>query len=180
MGAHKLRKHFVEASVRPFAGMSVLDVGCGPAEIRAYMPAVEYWGFDISEKYINRARARFGSRGHFQCGQLAEQDLAGLPLFDVVLAIGLIHHLDDTAALEVLRLAARALKSGGRLLTIDPCLDPSQSPIARFLIRHDRGQNVRDREGYEVLANAVFKSPRVTVVHKAWIPYTHCYMECQK
>lgn len=180
MGAHQARKNFVANHVKPFSGMKVLDIGCGPADILAYLPAVDYWGFDISENYINRARAKFGTAGRFQCKQLHETDLDVLPAFDVVLAIGLIHHLDEEAALEVMQLARKALKPGGRLLTIDPCLEPSQNPIARFLIRNDRGQNVRDKAGYEALANAVFESPRVDVRHKAWIPYTHCYMECQK
>lgn len=107
-------------------------------------------------------------------------DLESLPSFDIVLAIGLLHHLDDAVAVDVMQLAAKALQPGGRLLTIDPCLDVSQSPIARLLIRSDRGQNVRDKVGYEGLASAVFESPRVEVRHTVWIPYTHCFMECRK
>ena len=180
MGAHQARKSFVANFVKPFPGMKVLDVGCGPADILAYLPNVDYWGFDISDDYVNQARKRFGKLGQFQHKQLQLVDLNSLPSFDVVLAIGLIHHLDDAVALEVMQLALKALKPGGRLLTIDPCLDPSQNPIARFLIGNDRGQNVRDKAGYEVLARAVFESPRVVVHHRAWVPYTHCFMECQK
>lgn len=74
--------------------------------------------------------------------------------------------------------AAGAAQTGGRLLTVDPCLDPFQNPIARMLVRGDGGQNVRDKAGYEALARAVFESPRVEVKHRVWIPYTHCFMEC--
>lgn len=180
MGAHKFRTNFVAQFVRPFSGMAILDIGCGPADILAYLPNVEYWGFDISERYIERAGNAFGTRGHFRCKQLEVDDLDELPKFDVALAIGLLHHIDDQVALNVLQLADQALKPGGRLLTVDPCLDPSQSSIARFLVRHDRGQNVRDKGGYEALALSVFKAPNVVVRHQAWIPYTHCIMECQK
>ncbi len=180
MGAHSARKSFVENYVKPFPGMTVLDIGCGPADILAYLPAVDYSGFDISEDYIARARKRFGALGQFHCRQLVLGDLENLPSFDVVFAIGLIHHLEDDEAINVMQLALRALKPGGRLLTIDPCLDPSQNPIARMLIRGDRGQNVRDKAGYETLAKAVFESPRIEVRHRAWIPYTHCFMECQR
>ena len=107
-------------------------------------------------------------------------DLESLPLFDIVLALGLLHHLNDAVAVDVMELAAKALKPGGRLVTIDPCFDPLQNPIARLLIRGDRGQNVRDRAGYEALASVFFKSPLVKVRHTSWIPYTHCIMECQK
>jgi len=160
--------------------MAILDIGCGPADILAYLPNIEYWGFDISEQYIERAGNAFGTRGHFRCKQLQVDDLDELPKFDVALAIGLLHHIDDQVALNVLQLAYQALKPGGRLLTVDPCLEPSQSFIARFLVRHDRGQNVRDKGEYEALALSVFKAPNVVVRHQAWIPYTHCIMECQK
>lgn len=95
-------------------------------------------------------------------------------------AIGLIHRLEGDAAINVMQPALRALKPGGRLLTIDPRFDPFRNPIARMLIRGDRGQNVRDKAGYEALAKAVFELPRIEVKHRAWIPYTHCFMECQQ
>lgn len=180
MGAHSSRKSFVKNYVRPFPGMKVLDIGCGPADILAYLPTVDYWGFDISGDYIRLARKRFGAVGQFHCRQFALEDLETLPLFDVVLASGLIHHLEDDEAINVMQLARRALKPGGRLLSIDPCLDPSQNLIARLLIRGDRGQNVRTRAGYEALARVVFESPRIEVRHRGWIPYTHCFMECQR
>lgn len=180
MGAGKFRTNFVSQFVCPFPRMAILDIGCGPADILAYLHDVNYWGFDISEAYIQRAENTFGTRGHFRCKRLQVDDLDGLPEFDVALAIGLLHHLDDQVALDVLQLAHQALKPGGRLITVDPCLDPSQSSIARFLVRHDRGQNVRDKRGYEVLALNVFNAPRAAVSHQAWIPYTHCIMECQK
>lgn len=180
MGAHKARQNFVANFVKPFPGMKVLDIGCGPADILAYLPTDDYWGFDISESYIRQAGARFGDRGTFHCKHLQMADLEGLPLFDVVLAIGLLHHLDDAVAIEVMRLASQALRPGGRLLTIDPCLDSSQNLISRFLVRNDRGRNVRNEAGYDALARTVFESPRVVVRHQAWIPYTHCFMECQK
>lgn len=180
MGAHSSRKSFVENYVKPFPGMRILDIGCGPADILAYLPQVSYSGFDICQDYIGQARKRFGLLGKFHCKHLSVGDIEGLPPFDVVFALGLIHHLEDVEAIGVMQVALRALKPGGRLLTIDPCWEPSQNPVAKLLIRGDRGQNVRDKAGYEALAGAVFKAPRVEVRHKMWIPYTHCFMECQR
>lgn len=180
MGAHQSRIKFVEEFVRPFEGCSVLDIGCGPADILAYLPKVEYLGFDISNTYILQARNRYGQQGKFFCRQITSSDLEKMPPFDIVLALGLLHHLDDESAVNVVRLAFKALKPGGRLLTIDPCLELGQNPIARFLIGKDRGQKVRTREGYASLAAQVFESPRLEVRHKAWIPYTHCFMECTR
>lgn len=178
MGARSLRVSFVEEFVKPFSGCAILDIGCGPAEILAYLPDVDYCGFDISNAYITKATKRFGQRGRFYCQELTNADVEKMPPFDIVLAMGLLHHLDDDEALTVLRLAYKALKPGGRVLTFDPCLEPGQNPIAGFLVRNDRGQNVRTREGYASISSAVFESPRIEVRHKAWIPYTHCFMEC--
>jgi len=181
MGAHSSRMTFVKEFVRPFSGCAVLDIGCGPADILAYLPDIDYWGFDISDAYIERAKIRFAQRGRFYRQELTSSDVVRMPPFDIVLALGLLHHLDDEPALDVLRLASQALKPGGRLLTVDPCLESGQHPIARLLIRCDRGENVRSGAGYTSLVRAVFQSPRVEVRDsRTWIPYTHCFMECTR
>ncbi len=160
--------------------MKILDIGCGPADILAYLPNVDYYGFDVSEKYIHHAHKKYGKYGSFQCKEIQISDLVVLPPFDVVLGLGLLHHLDDVAATAVIRLAAMALKENGRLITIDPCLEPSQNPIAHYLICIDRGQNVRDKKGYELLVKTAFSSTLAEVHHQSWVPYTHLFMECQK
>lgn len=180
MGADSFRKDFVSRFVRPFPGMTLLDIGCGPADILEHLPDVDYWGFDISEAYIKRAERRFGQRGRFFCRELQADELSRLPKFDIVLAIGLLHHLDDQIATSVAKLAHSALKQDGRFLSVDPCLDPSQNAIARLLVQHDRGQNVRTRAGYESVALSAFESPRALVQPQVWIPYTHCIMECRR
>lgn len=180
MGARKFNQEFATERIRPFSGMNVLDVGCGPAEILTCLPDVNYWGFDISKPYIAQAQKRFGNAGNFQSKQLQKADLTSLPKFDAVLALGLFHHLDDEVAVEVMKLASQALRPGGRLISVDPCVDPSQNIISSFLISKDRGQNVRDKRGYTSIGRQVFPNRVVQVVHKAWIPYTHCFMECTK
>ena len=180
MGARKFNQRFAIERIRPFSGMNILDVGCGPAEILTCLPDVNYWGFDISKPYIEQARKRFDNAGNFQCKQLQKADLVSLPKFDAVLALGLFHHLDDEVAIELMELASQALRPGGRLISVDPCIDPSQNIFSSFLISKDRGQNVRNRQGYTSLGMQVFPNRAVQVVHKAWIPYTHCFMECTK
>lgn len=180
MGARRFRVGFVKEFVRPFAKNTILDIGCGPADILAYLPDVDYWGFDISERYIEQAKKQFGTKGIFHCRKLTDLDIEIMPPFDIVLALGLLHHLDDDGAVGIMRLANKALKSGGRLLTVDPCFAPGQNSISRFLVRNDRGRNVRTSEEYLSIACQVFDSPYVDVRHRYWVPYTHCFMECAK
>lgn len=179
MGARQVRHELVEKFVRPKSNSRILDIGCGTAEILPYLPAsVGYWGFDISHPYIEAAKCRFGTRGHFHCGQFDQASLGVLPKFDVVLAIGVLHHLDDDVANNLFALTRAALSERGRMVTIDPCFAPGQNPIARYLIRHDRGQNVRNAEGYQKLACQTFPTVQGTLRHRRWIPYSHWIMEC--
>lgn len=179
MGARRVRRELVTEFIRPAPGFRVLDIGCGTAEILPFLPAsVEYWGYDISAPYIEAARQRFGARGTFFCKNLTQEDLRTLPKFDAVLAIGVLHHLNDEEAAGLVGLAREALAERGRLVTIDPCFAQGQNPIARFLIAKDRGQNVRDAEGYCALARGSFEHVNGAIRHRAWIPYTHWIMEC--
>nr|WP_244966758.1 class I SAM-dependent methyltransferase [Trinickia soli] len=178
MGAHKGRTEFATRFVEPRAGDRVLDIGCGTGDLLAYLPDVQYTGYDISEQYIEAARKRFGTRGTFHCRLLTSTELETLPLFDIALAVGLLHHIEDDEARDLIRMTKRALKPGGRLITIDPCLADGQNPIARWLVKADRGQNVRERDGYLSLATDCFSRTRAAVAHRSWIPYTHCIMVC--
>lgn len=178
MGGRK-RGAFVDEFVRPEPGYRLLDVGCGTSQVLHFIPeGVEYWGYDTSPEYIAAAKKRYGNRGHFVCGELDRGELDNLPKFDVVLACGLIHHLNDDLAQDLLRLAHCALRPNGRFVAIEPCFAQGQNPIARFIITHDRGRHVRDENEYRRLAEPIFQQVSGVVRHRAWIPYTHWIMEC--
>lgn len=180
MGAKKGWTTFANHYIRSKDEDVILDIGCGPADILEYLPSVTYWGFDISEQYIAKAKFKYGSRGNFFAKTLTFKDLKNLPKFDLVIACGLLHHVNDQIAHEVFKLAHAALKPGGRFITIDPCFSPDQNAIARYLISQDRGQHVRNQSEYQDLTLGTFAEAKIKVVHKMWIPYTHCIIECTK
>ena len=180
MGAERVRARIVRDYVRPFPGMRILDLGCGTAEILRSLPAdITYVGYDMSPEYIAAAQKRFAGRGTFHCRLLEQAEVATLEPFDLVLGIGVLHHLDDATARQFMLVARSALAGGGRIYTLDPCYAPGQSAIARFLISRDRGQHVRDVEGYRDLPRGLAAEVTGTLVHKSWIPYTHWNMECR-
>lgn len=181
MGATRVRTELTTEFIKPTSGMRILDIGCGTSEILAFLPAdVRYVGFDISERYVHAAVQRFGARGDFYASRLSRKQLAQFQPFDVVIAVGVLHHLDDGEAHDMLELAHEALVDDGRVITIDPCLAPGQNPLARVLILNDRGQNVRDEAGYRSLVSGRFRATSGQVRHRNWIPYTHWIMECQR
>lgn len=177
MGGDSLQRRLVADTIRPLANETILDIGCGTANIAKFLPQdTTYIGFDISEQYIRQCRKRFPHRGPFFARIFTAAELPALPRFDIVIATSLLHHLDDAEAVELFRLTRKALKPGGRFVTMDPCLTTPQNPIARFLIERDRGLNVRRPAAYEELARQVYQDVQVVVRHRSWIPYTHCFM----
>lgn len=179
-GIKRSRRNFVAQYIEPYAVKSILDIGCGPAGILSYLPDIDYFGFDISERYIEQAQKKFGNRGQFFAKYFVAEDVEKLPKIDLVLLIGVLHHLDDYIATDALTLASTALAPGGRIITVDPVFEKGQNPIAKFLISKDRGQNVRTRDEYIALTNHLFDTVDVDIKHKTWIPYTHCIMLCTK
>jgi SAM-dependent methyltransferase len=159
----------------------VLDIGCGPADILGYLPSVEYTGFDASESFIAEAKRRWGTRGKFTCGTV-EQHTAQQRRFDIAIAIGVLHHLDDAAASRLFSCAFDALRPGGRLVTLDGAYVNGQSRIARFILSKDRGKHVRAPDDYERLARKSFSDLETHIEDDliAPVPYTYFIMECSK
>jgi len=180
MGADKNRKRFVSEFITPYPATNILDIGCGPAGILDYLPNSNYYGFDISETYISKARKIYGDKGIFFLKYLTDEDIEVLPKFDLVLLSGVLHHVDDATSIHILNLAYKALKPNGRLITTDGCIVKGQNPLARFLIKQDRGQNIKTEDGYLQLAKNVFQNVESSIHHSAWIPYTLCYMVCTR
>jgi SAM-dependent methyltransferase len=179
VGSVRARRRLVAEHVRPSPGARILDIGCGPGHIlRALPDDVRYVGFDENPAYIEAARREWGDRAEFRRTRVEEADV-GEGQFDIVLATGVLHHLDDEAASTLLGLAARALVPSGRFIGTDCTYVPRQSRVARWLIERDRGEHVRLAAGYAELAEPWFESVNVRIRDDFLrVPYTHSVLEC--
>lgn len=173
------REMFIRDHLRPRPGDRVLDLGCGPGDLLADLPPCDYVGVDLDPNYIAAAAAKYGARGTFRC-EPAEAVVEFEPAsFDLVVMTGLLHHLDDAQAAAALAVARKALRPGGRLVTLDGVFVPEQSRAARWMLRRDRGQFVRELPAYLRLAGTVFPTVVPHVLHRMIrIPYTHLILEC--
>ncbi len=179
-GKNRIRK-FVDSYIRPHPWDRILDIGCGPGDLLNFLPDVEYYGFDLDPNYIEAARKRFGSRGTFLCRPVSRDAFSGSGSFDIIVAMGILHHLDDEEAGQLFDLAHQLLKPGGRLVTYDGCYTKNQSPAARFFLGIDRGKHVRDEPEYQKLAGLHFREITTSVREDLLnIPYTIIIMECKK
>lgn len=169
------RRILVDEYIQPQAGDRVLDIGCGPASMLPYLGEVDYTGLDLESKFIDMARARYGERAKFVEGRV--EDLAEKihSEFDIAIANGVLHHLDDGEARELFRATSQLLKPGGRLITADGVLLPRQRLIARTILSLDRGKSVRTERGYLALGTPFLHHVR-TDIHSDFmrIPYDAC------
>ncbi len=180
-GAEVFQRRLVTRFLKLSPGDRVLDIGCGPGDWLGYLPEVDYTGIDFNPEYIEAARERWGGRGRFEVAAVGPELVGRYRDYDVVLGLGVLHHLDDAEAASMLDLAAGALKQGGRFVTLDGVLTEDQSSWARYMVLRDRGRFVRTAEAYERLVRSKFECVEVEVMHRQLrIPYSHLVMVCRE
>jgi cyclopropane fatty-acyl-phospholipid synthase-like methyltransferase len=174
-------QYFVDTYVKPGPNDKLLDIGCGPADILDFLPGVEYYGFDQDKSYIDAAKKRFGNRGRFYCRAVSLDSFSGEHTFDIILAMGILHHLDDDEAQQLFELSYNLLKPGGRLITYDGCYTENQSIITKFILAIDRGKYIRKEPAYKKLAEKYFSNNSIHIRNDLLqIPYTIIIIECKK
>lgn len=180
LGSASCRTRLVEEFIRPEPGMRILDIGCGTAEILEFLPmSVDYVGFDANGECIEHARQVYGGKGRFFQAFVTGDSHDAPHSYDIVLACGLLHHLEDREVQGFERTARAALKPGGRLVTLDCAYTPKQNPLARFLISKDRGQNIRSPEGYaEFFDPELGWRAEINICNDLLrVPYTHIIID---
>lgn len=175
IGARAWRRQFVLDVLQVKDGDRVLDIGCGTGALLAPMPQrVSYVGIDRNTAYIDSARAKFGDRGTFTCCGVADMRWDIGRSFDVIFALGLLHHLEDDEARQLLLDVAK-IAGDARIVFADHCFDPRQSALQRFVASIDRGTLVRTFDDGFALCREAF--PHASAEYKAGynpFPWTLC------
>ena len=123
----KAENIFRMISRHALAPESICEVGCGAGEVlvclQQKLPAdCDFWGYDISPQACELSRTRANARLQFrQADLLAEAET----IFDLVLVIDLIEHLDDYYGF------LRRLKPRGRHTIFHVPLDLSAYSVGR-------------------------------------------------
>jgi len=132
----------------------VLDVGCGPGTSTGFFKTADYLGLDLNEAYLAYARRRYGRK--FLTIDVREYTGEGDGPFDFILVNSFLHHVDDAAAVGILRRLARLLDPQGFVHILDLVL-PTEPGLARFLAQSDRGAFPRSPGRWHAMFDEVFQ-----------------------
>ena len=157
IGANRDRRKVLQKLIPHSSDLRVLEIGCGPGINVENLPeGIQYVGCDLSKDYIVRAKKDYGTKGtfiHAPVGTLREH-VSGV--FDYVLSIGVLHHLNDDEVTTLCDEARTVLAENGTFLALEPCFAPEQCKLERYIIAKDRGRFIRTVDQYVHLLAAKF------------------------
>jgi SAM-dependent methyltransferase len=157
-------------------GNSVLDLGCGYGDsARFFAGRCKYVGIDHNSNYINVARSiNHGNGAQFFVADVADPIVADHGPYDLVMMLGVLHHLSAADVTQLSVLIRSLLNPSGRFVAVEPVFTSTQRLSARIAIAADRGRHVRDEDGYRHLLESTFDNVQSKVVSGLLrIPYTH-------
>lgn len=182
IGSNRLTRKYVEEYIKVNIGDHILDIGCGNGDILNFLPSgIFYNGVDLNSNYIEYAKKKFNGKGNFINDKFSKDLIKNYSNFDIVMANGLLHHLNNDDVNDFFESSYKALKKGGRLLTLDGCYSVDNSKIVNLILKSDRGKFFRTKEDYFKLAKQTFKKIKISIRKDLLlIPYCHIIMECTK
>ncbi|HEY2407767.1 MAG TPA: class I SAM-dependent methyltransferase [Polyangiaceae bacterium] len=133
------------------SGDTILDVGCGTGDALNYLRDFsKYVGIDTDKVAIRFAHEKHQGRPNvsFECRLCDEADLVELKPTQI-LCCGLLHHLSNPQALDLLRLA-KASPRLQRIVTSDPVYLDNEL-LSNLFARFDRGRFCRREAEYKAL-----------------------------
>lgn len=151
---------------RDLAGKRLLDFGCGTGQTSTQLAALGAFvvGIDISPKLIELARRRAELDGVTDHVQFQNVDLLKAPpdSFDLILCSAVLHHVDYSVVLPILR---SYLKPGGKIVIGEPI---ATSPLLRMIrnwlpVSRDASPDEKQFDAAEIAAIAgVFDRPELS------------------
>lgn len=157
----------------------VLDCGCGPAQYRNLIKCSKYIGIDFNKKHIEMARKKF-SNDTFYIDDILNFDFKKITGYSDVLLFGLLHHLNDSNAKELIKNLSNNLKDDGKIVSIDPVYMESRNiyiSVANFIASKDQGNFVRTEKEYiKLIDPSIFRTETKIYDNLLRIPFHHNVM----
>ena len=176
VGATKTRKFLIDMLSVWESPKSVIDLGCGTGFSIPRLKYTEtYYGVDYSEEYLDKAKkVPTPISTHFIRADLGNPKWTlGISVDEpqVVLAMGLFHHLDDAQLSNLFNSLEELLPPKSSIISIDPVITDSSSRIARWVANNDRGKFIRTpKEIAELVSTTRFSTRLRTFENQIRIP----------
>ena len=154
----------------------VLDCGCGPAQYRKLIKCKKYIGIDFNSKHIQTARKNYPDDIFYE-GDLSKFDFQNIGKVTDILLFGLLHHLNDENAKNLINNLIKQLEVTGQIIAIDPVYVKKENfydSFANFIASKDQGNYVRKENEYRALVNSKLATAE-TIIYKNLlrIPFYH-------
>jgi SAM-dependent methyltransferase len=148
--ASRKNKQFItDQIINPKGVSDVLDFGCGVGYHSQLFKSGNYLGIEPISSCIDLANRKYAeSNIKFLKGDHLHLKTLESNSFDLVIAIGVVHHIDNEVFNVLIKEVHRILKPGGRFTTFDPVLHPNQSRVSEWIVKRDRGDWVRTESEY--------------------------------
>ena len=150
VGGVSYRNRFISKMFKEFGMNSVVDLGCGTGAILNIFEDIEkYVGLDISDNYLEKAK-RVAEEKSFDCrfknvviGQSGWSSVLSAEKNTTGIALGLYHHLPELNLRNLLSEFFDLYGSTAHMISVDPVIEVTSKPIARWFAENDRGEYVR-------------------------------------
>lgn len=127
-----LNKIFLALDLSSLSNISVLDFGCGTAELGLYaseiLNAKSYTGYDVSPSVLEVAHSQAHSHGFTNFSFTTNLSDLSLRSYDLILSITVIQHVPETLLASTFESLRGFLGSDGILIILDNCYGVKSSP----------------------------------------------------
>ncbi|MBI4058771.1 class I SAM-dependent methyltransferase [Candidatus Microgenomates bacterium] len=136
-------------------GKSIFDLGCGTGVLAPLFSPKSYMGIDIDPTLIEYAQSHH-PRYKFEAGDATNVKLKNK--FDIVLVVGVIHHLNNRNVKKFIDVIKMHLKKDGRVLIVEAIPPIFKWNLLSYINRKmDRGAFIRDLDVYKKFVTPDFK-----------------------
>ena len=136
----------------------ILEIGCSVGNIAdafRSLPHIRYTGIDIDQSVIEVAQSRFAGTEFQFLHESMEEHILKKMRYDYILVAGMLHHVDDKTALEILKQTMPLSKPETIILVYDPAtLDKTDPFYMHWFYKLEQGQFMRDEKSTEKLITA--------------------------
>ena len=149
--------YIVKKLIKKYKGAptKVLDLGSGNGHLANLFPPKSYLGIELDAGLVEVAKKNYPNH-RFEVGNITRLNLK--TKFDLVLVVGVLHHLNQADFKKALTRISRVLSPYGRVLIIEAIPPISRfNVLGRALRNFDRGEFVRTLRQYKTEIDNLFK-----------------------